>query len=64
MDNNEILKLLQLQNKAVQIIKSIQSSCDLNQRQTNIRTMKVSENILSQIDGTLKEIETLKNITK
>lgn len=64
MDNNEILKLLQLQNKAVQIIKSIQSSCDLNQRQTNIRTMKVSENILSQIDGTLKEIETLKNTTK
>ena len=64
MDNNEILKLLQLQNKAVQIIKSIQSSCDLNQRQTNIRTMKVSENILSQIDSTLKEIETLKNTTK
>jgi hypothetical protein len=64
MDNNEILKLLQLQNKAVQIIKSIQSSCDLNQRQTNIRTMKVSENILSQIDSTLKEIEALKNTTK
>lgn len=64
MDNNEILKLLQLQNKAVQIIKSIQSSCDLNQRQTNIRTMKVSENILSQIDNTLKEIEALKITTK
>lgn len=64
MDNNEILKLLQLQNKAVQIIKSIQSSCDLNQRQTSIRTMKVSENILSQIDSTLKEIEALKNTTK
>ena len=64
MDNNEILKLLQLQNKAVQIIKSIQSSCDLNQRQTNIRSMKVSENILSQIDSTLKEIEALKNTTK
>ena len=64
MDNNELLKLLQLQNKAVQIIKSIQSSCDLNQRQTSIRTMKVSENILSQIDSTLKEIEELKNTTK
>lgn len=53
----QLKKILTVQDKAVKILKSLQNTSDLNFRQTNIKTFKISENILSQIDSVLNEIE-------
>ena len=53
----QLKKILTVQDKAVKILKSLQNTSDLNFRQTNIKTFKISENILRQIDSVLNEIE-------
>jgi hypothetical protein len=60
INTEQIKKILNVQDKAVQILKSIKNTSDLNFRLSQNKTFKISENILDQIDKVLEEIENLK----
>lgn len=59
IDTDQLKKILTVQNKAVQMLKSLKSTSDLNFRLSQNKTFKISENVLVQIDSILKEIEDL-----
>ena len=59
IDTDQLKKILIVQNKAVQMLKSLKSTSDLNFRLSQNKTFKISENVLVQIDSILKEIEDL-----
>lgn len=60
IDIEQLKKILSVQDKAVQMLKSLKSTSDLNFKLSQNKTFKISENILSQIDKILQEIEDLK----
>lgn len=49
-----------VQEKAVQLLKSIKNTSDLNHSLSGIRAIKISENLMTQIHYVLDEIERIK----
>jgi hypothetical protein len=57
---NKILNIMTVQEKAVQLLKSIKNTSDLNHSLSGIRAIKISENLMTQIHYVLDEIERIK----
>lgn len=55
--NQAFIKLF---NKAFHILKSIRNTRDLNRQNTGSNSVKISENILTQIDEIMLELDQIK----